>query len=380
VSADVAWTADARTAGDARGQRKLTERMPAVHQAGGTAPTLQGSPLIGTDNGAPAGAVLGGKPLAPTTAAEGSSSTLTARPPTTSFRRKRDEEAAVICIQAHWRGHRVLLGAVMRKVDTIMLANARGVELVRAIGSKTGAERVFKVTQLLKLGASLRVADERGMTALHRACSLPMLDDGETAWTAAMLTRLLLRHGAPVNIRTAATNGMSQTPAMHSAAHCQLHALKLLCKAGADVTLADGYSRTALDHANTASKSKDPARARTGAVCVRMLELWLRRDDVDADGVRHIALHAQCAVGALDAASSMLAGGQLLEEARLPTDIWRSGSHAELLVKAGMVTDDDRARNLMWAKGATAREVLEHYVTQPLVELYGGCMVALKVS
>ena len=28
----------------------------------------------------------------------------------------------------------------------------------------------------------------------------------------------------------------------------------------------------------------------------------------------------------------------------------------------------------------TAREQVCHYVVQPLVELYGGCMVALKVS
>ena len=43
---------------------------------------------------------------------------------------------------------------------------------------------------------------------------------------------------------------------------------------------------------------------------------------------------------------------------------------------AGDVEDADRAlqRRALWL------EVPGHYMTQPLVELYGGCMVVLKVS
>lgn len=94
------------------------------------------------------------------------------------------------------------------------------------------AEDEARVGKLLKKNADSNAVDDRGVTALHIACSRGFYS----------IAQLLIESGANVS----AVSPVGYTPLMAAANNQRLPAIRLLLEKGADINLSDSRERTAL--------------------------------------------------------------------------------------------------------------------------------------
>ena len=135
--------------------------------------------------------------------------------------------------------------------------NARDKSGMSVLEQAASSNHIELVRLLLAKGADVNMVDEGGFTALVNAAG-----NGDRN---SALVKLLLEHGAAVNVRTGDTfevvkNGPialgHQTPLQIAAGQANYEAVEALLKAGADVNAKDVRNATALvfavatDHAN----------------------------------------------------------------------------------------------------------------------------------